>query len=405
MSTVLPDAHRARGHARRSTSRSCRPLSHGSWPGSTAAFTSSPGCSTSCRGSSSSSRHASVARRGADMAPATGRVARGRGRAWWWPRWRRGRRRPRRRACARAIASSRSTAQRCATSSTSTSTPATSACACAVEREGQAADRAAAPARGPTSGSSSRRPRPGEIATCANKCVFCFIHQLPRGMRKSLYVKDDDFRLSFLHGNYITLTDLDEAELARIEDAAPLAALRLGARHRSRAAPRASSGEPRVRRELLPRHGAAGQGGHPRCTRRSCCARAGTTARTSSARCASWRALHPAVADHRGGAGGPHAPSRAAARAPRALTADEARALVRDDRGLAARVPRHARHAASSGPPTSCISRRASRCPRRARTRASRWPRTASGSCAASRTPSPARCAARPARAGRARGT
>jgi putative radical SAM enzyme (TIGR03279 family) len=55
-----------------------------------------------------------------------------------------------------------------------------------------------------------------EIATCANKCVFCFIHQLPRGMRRSLYVKDDDFRLSFLHGNYITLSDLDEAALARI---------------------------------------------------------------------------------------------------------------------------------------------------------------------------------------------
>ncbi len=59
-------------------------------------------------------------------------------------------------------------------------------------------------------------PRPAEISTCANKCVFCFIHQLPRGMRKSLYVKDDDFRLSFLHGNYITLTDLEEPELARI---------------------------------------------------------------------------------------------------------------------------------------------------------------------------------------------
>src|SRR3989440_58530 len=59
-------------------------------------------------------------------------------------------------------------------------------------------------------------PRAAEIATCANKCVFCFIHQLPGGMRKSLYVKDDDFRLSFLHGNYITLTDLDETELERI---------------------------------------------------------------------------------------------------------------------------------------------------------------------------------------------
>jgi len=59
-------------------------------------------------------------------------------------------------------------------------------------------------------------PRPGDIATCANTCVFCFIHQLPRGMRRSLYVKDDDFRLSFLHGNYITLSDLDEPSFERI---------------------------------------------------------------------------------------------------------------------------------------------------------------------------------------------
>ena len=59
-------------------------------------------------------------------------------------------------------------------------------------------------------------PRPGDIATCANKCVFCFIHQLPRGMRRSLYVKDDDFRLSFLHGNYITLSDLDAPSFERI---------------------------------------------------------------------------------------------------------------------------------------------------------------------------------------------
>lgn len=71
--------------------------------------------------------------------------------------------------------------------------------------------------RGRALGLELEPPRPGEIATCANKCVFCFIHQLPRGLRRSLYVKDDDFRLSFLHGNYITLTDLDEAALARIE--------------------------------------------------------------------------------------------------------------------------------------------------------------------------------------------
>jgi putative radical SAM enzyme (TIGR03279 family) len=61
-------------------------------------------------------------------------------------------------------------------------------------------------------------PVPGEIATCANKCVFCFIHQLPRGLRRSLYVKDDDYRLSFLHGNYITLTDLPDREVRRIVD-------------------------------------------------------------------------------------------------------------------------------------------------------------------------------------------
>lgn len=59
-------------------------------------------------------------------------------------------------------------------------------------------------------------PAPGEISTCSNKCIFCFIHQLPRGMRRSLYVKDDDYRLSFLHGNYITLTDLEEPEIERI---------------------------------------------------------------------------------------------------------------------------------------------------------------------------------------------
>jgi putative radical SAM enzyme (TIGR03279 family) len=61
-------------------------------------------------------------------------------------------------------------------------------------------------------------PAPAEISTCANKCVFCFIHQLPRGLRKSLYVKDDDYRLSFLHGNYITLTDLPDSEIQRIVD-------------------------------------------------------------------------------------------------------------------------------------------------------------------------------------------
>ena len=51
---------------------------------------------------------------------------------------------------------------------------------------------------------------------CENKCIFCFIDQLPRGLRKTLYFKDDDSRLSFLHGNYVTLTNIDEAEIDRI---------------------------------------------------------------------------------------------------------------------------------------------------------------------------------------------
>ena len=51
---------------------------------------------------------------------------------------------------------------------------------------------------------------------CKNKCVFCFIDQLPKGMRDSLYFKDDDSRLSFLFGNYITLTNISEHEVERI---------------------------------------------------------------------------------------------------------------------------------------------------------------------------------------------
>lgn len=52
--------------------------------------------------------------------------------------------------------------------------------------------------------------------SCLNKCVFCFIDQLPKGMRDSLYFKDDDSRLSFLFGNYITLTNITEHEVERI---------------------------------------------------------------------------------------------------------------------------------------------------------------------------------------------
>ncbi len=52
--------------------------------------------------------------------------------------------------------------------------------------------------------------------SCSNKCIFCFIDQLPKGMRKSLYFKDDDSRLSFLQGNYVTLTNMSEEDLDRV---------------------------------------------------------------------------------------------------------------------------------------------------------------------------------------------
>ncbi len=52
--------------------------------------------------------------------------------------------------------------------------------------------------------------------SCRNKCIFCFIDQLPKGMRETLYFKDDDDRLSFLFGNYITLTNIDDREIERI---------------------------------------------------------------------------------------------------------------------------------------------------------------------------------------------
>ncbi|MCL2052326.1 MAG: DUF512 domain-containing protein [Lachnospiraceae bacterium] len=54
------------------------------------------------------------------------------------------------------------------------------------------------------------------LRSCENKCIFCFMDQLPKGMRETLYYKDDDFRLSFLLGNYITLTNLSEADINRI---------------------------------------------------------------------------------------------------------------------------------------------------------------------------------------------
>ena len=55
-----------------------------------------------------------------------------------------------------------------------------------------------------------------DAKSCKNKCIFCFIDQLPKGMRSTLYFKDDDSRLSFLQGNYVTLTNMKDEDLDRI---------------------------------------------------------------------------------------------------------------------------------------------------------------------------------------------
>lgn len=58
---------------------------------------------------------------------------------------------------------------------------------------------------------------PFRIKRCRNKCLFCFVEQLPKGLRKSLYIKDEDYRASFLYGNYITLTNLKKEDYERIK--------------------------------------------------------------------------------------------------------------------------------------------------------------------------------------------
>src|SRR5690242_5699556 len=56
------------------------------------------------------------------------------------------------------------------------------------------------------------------VKICNNSCFFCFLKGNPKGMRRTLYVKDDDYRLSFFHGNFVTLTNLDEDDWSRLAE-------------------------------------------------------------------------------------------------------------------------------------------------------------------------------------------
>ncbi|NLE21598.1 MAG: DUF512 domain-containing protein [Actinobacteria bacterium] len=88
-----------------------------------------------------------------------------------------------------------------------------------VVRDGHPLDLVVTPRAGEWHGISLDRGGLGDTPrTCRNACRFCFVDQVPAGLRPALSVKDDDYRLSFLHGNFTTLTNLSEADLQRIEE-------------------------------------------------------------------------------------------------------------------------------------------------------------------------------------------
>ena len=91
-------------------------------------------------------------------------------------------------------------------------------------------------APGSRSASSSSTAVFDRVRTCDNHCPFCFIYQLPHGMRRSLYLQDDDYRLSFLYGNFTTLTRFTEADLERVVTERLGPAVRQHPRHRPDAA-------------------------------------------------------------------------------------------------------------------------------------------------------------------------
>lgn len=89
---------------------------------------------------------------------------------------------------------------------------------CLVERDGELRSVTIRKRDGEDTGLMFASDLGDKIHTCNNKCVFCFIHQMPKKMRRTLYLMDDDFRLSFMHGNYVTLTNVSEVEFQRIID-------------------------------------------------------------------------------------------------------------------------------------------------------------------------------------------
>lgn len=84
-----------------------------------------------------------------------------------------------------------------------------------IERDG-ASSEVEVDSVGASPGIEMEEPLFGRLITCDNRCMFCFVDQLPAGLKDRVYVKDDDYRLSFLQGNFVTLTNLSEGDLERI---------------------------------------------------------------------------------------------------------------------------------------------------------------------------------------------
>ena len=266
-----------------------------------------------------------------------------------------------------AIASWRSTASPCATPSTSSSTPSRRAPGAERRARGSAPARCAwCAARARSRARAGRRPRPGEIATCANKCVFCFIHQLPQGMRRSLYVKDDDFRLSFLHGN---LHHAQRSRRGRASRGSSSSACRRSTSPCTPPIPTSAIallGQPRALGGDPAAAGAAGQGGHPHARADRPVPGLERRAGTSSARCIELAPLIPQVATTAIVPVGLTRHRERLPRAPHAAATTEARALVATVDEMAGAVPGRRSAAASCFSATRCICRPVGRrCPRR----------------------------------------
>ena len=209
-------------------------------------------------------------------------------------------------------------------------------------------------ARGPA------RSPPAPTSACSASSTSC-----RKGMRRSLYVKDDDYRLSFLHGNYITLSDLAEEALARIVEQR-LSPLYVSVHATDPALRHRLLGSPATRPRSCP--GWSGSPGRASaCTRRSCCARTGTTARHLERTVLELAPLAPA-GGHRGRSSPWGSPGIASACPQlRTLRDDEARALIDTVDRVAGAVPARAGHALrvprrrglSAGGPGRCPPARA----------------------------------------------